>query len=68
MVNDYPLAHSAKVRTNDAAAIENLIEALSIALAQRRTLTDAERESEKSFRKKFLPESFVHQFRLLTEI
>jgi glycosyltransferase involved in cell wall biosynthesis len=68
VVRGYPLAHSAKVRTSDAAAIENLIEALSIALAQRRTLTDAERESEKSFRNKFLPESFVHQFRLLTEI
>ena len=68
VVNDYPLAHSAKVRTSAAAAIENLIEAMSIALARRRTLTDAERESEKSFREKFLPESFVHQFRLLTEI
>ena len=68
VVRGYPLAHSAKLRTNDVAAIENLIEALSIALAQRRTLTDAERESEKSFREKFLPESFVHQFRLLTEI
>jgi glycosyltransferase involved in cell wall biosynthesis len=68
VVNDYPLAHTAKVRTNHDTAIENLIEALSIALTQRRTLTDGERESEKSFRKKFLPESFVHQFRLLTEI
>ena len=68
VVNDYPLAHSAKVRTNHDTAIENLIESLSFALTQRRTLTDGERESEKSFRKKFLPESFVHQFRLLTEI
>ena len=68
VVNDYPLAHSVNVRTNLDAAIGNLIESLSIALTQRRTLTGAERESEKSFRKKFLPESFVHQFRLLTEI
>ena len=68
VVNDYPLGHTAKVRTNHDTAIENLIDALSFALTQRRTLTDGERESEKSFRKKFLPESFVHQFRLLTEI
>jgi hypothetical protein len=67
VVNGYPLAHSAEIRTDDATAIKNLIEALQAALAQRRPLIDEERETEKSFREKFLPETFVHQFRLLTE-
>ena len=57
-----------KVRTDDARAIENLAEALRAALAQRRTLCDEEREAEERFREQFLPETFVHQFRLLTEI
>ena len=64
----YPLAHLAKVRTDDEAAINNVAEALRAALADRRMLRDKEREAEKSFREQFLPETFVHQFRLLTEI
>ena len=63
----YPLAHSAEVRTDDARAIDNIAEALRIALAGRRALSDEERQAEKSFREQFLPETFVHQFRLLAE-
>ncbi|MBC8325971.1 MAG: glycosyltransferase family 4 protein [Verrucomicrobia subdivision 3 bacterium] len=68
VVNGYPLAHSTKIRTDDATAIENLINTLRAAMEGRHLLTDEERETEKSFREKFLPETFVHQFRRLTEI
>jgi glycosyltransferase involved in cell wall biosynthesis len=68
VVNDYPLAHSAGIRTDDATATQNLTEAIKAALAERRPLADEECEAEKSFREKFLPETFVHQFRLLTEV
>jgi glycosyltransferase involved in cell wall biosynthesis len=68
VVNGYPLAHSADIRTDDATATQNLTEAIKAALAERRPLADEECEAEKSFREKFLPETFVHQFRLLTEV
>ena len=68
VVNGYPLAHSADIRTDDATATQNLTEAIKAALAERRPLADKECEAEKSFREKFLPETFVHQFRLLTEV
>jgi glycosyltransferase involved in cell wall biosynthesis len=68
VVRGYPLAHSAKVRTDDTRAIDNVAEALRAALAERRTLSDEEREAEESFREQFLPETFVHKFRQLTEI
>ena len=67
VVRGYPLTHSAKVRTDDATATDNVAEALRAALAERRTLSDEEREAEESFREQFLPETFVHQFRQLTE-
>jgi len=68
VVNGYPLAHSADIRTDDATAIKNLTKTLQTALTERRPLADAERDAEKGFREKFLPETFVHQFRKLTEI
>ncbi len=68
VVDGYPLAHSADIRTDDATATQNLTEAIKAALAERRPLADEECEAEKSFREKFLPETFVHQFRLLTEV
>ena len=68
VMHGYPLAHSTKIRTDDATAIKNLAEAMKATLAQRRTLSDAERATEKSFREKFQPETFVHEFRRLTEI
>ena len=67
VVQGYPLAHSAEVRTDDATATDNIAEALRTALAGRRVLNDEERQVEKSFREQFLPETFVHQFRQLTE-
>jgi len=63
----YPLAHSAEVRTDDTRATDIIAEALRTALAGRRTLNDEERQAEKSFREQFLSETFVHQFRQLTE-
>ena len=63
----YPLAHSAEVRTDDTRATDNIAEALRAALTGRRTLSDEERQAEKSFREQFLPETFLHQFRQLTE-
>jgi hypothetical protein len=68
VLHGYPLAHSADVRIDDATAITNLTESMKAALAKRRTLTDEERANEESFRHKFLPETFVHEFRKLTEI
>ncbi len=64
----YPLAYSAEVRTDDEEALNNVTEALGAALAGRRTLSEEEREVEESFREQFLPETFIHQFRQLTEI
>jgi hypothetical protein len=68
VVSGYPLAHSTEIRTDDATAIGNLTKTLQTALEERRPLEDAERDVEKTFREKFLPETFVHQFRMLTEI
>jgi glycosyltransferase involved in cell wall biosynthesis len=68
VMRGYPLAHSAEVRTDDKAAIDNIVEALRSAMAQRRTLNEEESEAEESFRGQFMPETFVHQFRQLTEI
>jgi len=68
VVSGYPLAHFTEIRTDDATATQNLTEAIKAALAERRPLADEECEAEKSFREKFLPETFVHQFRLLTEV
>ncbi len=67
VLHGYPLAHAAKVRTDDATAIGNITEALQAALNHRRSLTENECIAEETFRKQFLPESFVHQFRLLTD-
>jgi len=68
VVSGYPLAHSTEIRTDDATAIGNLTKTLQTALEERRPLEDAERDVEKTFREKFLPVTFVHQFRMLTEI